>query len=229
MLTLLTNPSTQPNLVPPLTEVHPTQTYHSLLHSLSPTTHFLPTLYLHTSLTTETLASAARAGIKGVKVYPAGVTTNSASGVTTSLLSSPFPTTLFSAMQDLGLVLNLHGELPSSPILSAEPEFLPTLRSLHTQFPKLRIVLEHATTAEALEAVRGCGETVAATITAHHLWMTVDDVMGKNLNFCKPVAKGEEDRRALCRAVIERNSKFFFGTPSFTLTWTPPFSFGTVK
>lgn len=83
-------------------------------------------------------------------------------------------------MQDAGLVLNLHGEVPSSSkdnvtVLNAEPKFLPTLLDLHKRFPRLRIVLEHVTTADAVEAVRLCGDTVVGTITAHHLSLLVDD------------------------------------------------------
>lgn len=111
---------------------------------------------------------------------------------------------VFEAMQAHDLVLNLHGEVPSTPstafvaadnadtvtVLNAEAMFLPTLHKLHTAFPRLRIVLEHCSTREALDAVRACGPTVAATITAHHLWMTVDDFWcGDAFNFCKPVAK----------------------------------------
>lgn len=127
------------------------------------------------------------------------------------------------------MVLNLHGEAPSTPsgnfistekdgkasvsVLNAEKLFLPTLLKIHKAFPELRIVLEHCTTRDALEAVRSCGPTVAATITAHHLWICVDDVCGDAFNFCKPVAKTMEDRVALVRAAVEGgNGKFFFGT-----------------
>jgi dihydroorotase len=86
-------------------------------------------------------------------------------------------------------------------VLNAEPRFLQHLVKLHKRFPKLRIVLEHATTSEAAETVKSLGETVACTITVHHLALTVDDWAGQNLHFCKPVAKGYDDRRAL-REVI---------------------------
>lgn len=183
------------------------------------------TLYLNDSVTTATIAEAARAGIAGVKVYPAGVTTNSAGGVVD--LEKYYP--VFEAMQTHDLVLNLHGEVPSTPsskfvdatngsnvvtVLNAEPMFLPTLHKIHKAFPQLRIVLEHCTTRQALDAVRACGPTVAATITAHHLYMTVDDWCGDAFNFCKPVAKTPEDRVALVRAVVDHSGKFFFGSDS---------------
>lgn len=180
------------------------------------------TLYLDASITPATIADAARAGIAGVKVYPMGVTTHSDAGVLDYEQYYP----VFDAMQTHDLVLNLHGEVPSTPsadfiatgdrgavtVLNAEPLFLPTLHKLHAAFPRLRIVLEHCSTSEALEAVRACGPTVAATITAHHLWMTIDDWCGCAFNYCKPVAKSPADRVALVRAIIQQNpGKFFFG------------------
>lgn len=71
--------------------------------------------------------------------------------------------------------------------------------------------MEHCTTSAALDAVRACGPTVAGTITAHHLWITIDDVCGDSLNFCKPIAKTVVDRLALLKAVVEEGGKFFFG------------------
>ena len=129
------------------------------------------------------------------------------------------------------MILNLHGEVPSTPaeahssatkdsktgaitILNAEPAFLPTFRSLHERFPKLRIILEHCSTAAALDAVRECGPTVSGTITAHHLSLIIDDWAGDPFCFCKPVAKTPEDRDALLRAVVSSNGRFFLGTDS---------------
>lgn len=176
------------------------------------------TLYLHPSVTPDTIEEAARAGIVGVKAYPAGVTTNSQAGVLDWEQYYP----VFGAMQTRGLVLNLHGEVPGSSstdteevsVMTAETLFLPTLIKLHREFPHLKIVLEHCTTRQALETVMNCGPTVAATITAHHLWITVDDVCGDVFNFCKPVAKTTVDRIALLQAAVSGNRKFFFGKPN---------------
>jgi dihydroorotase len=189
--------------------------YREKLRALEPNVDFLMSLYLHSSITPAVIAEAAAAGIAGVKVYPQGVTTNSSSGV--SSYSDFFP--VFAAMEEHDLVLNLHGELPSNhakdiTILNAEAEFLPTLIELNQRFPKLRIVLEHCTTAAALAAVRSCGPTVAATITAHHLYLTIEDWCGDPFAFCKPVAKLPSDRDALIKAVCSGDSKFFFGTDS---------------
>lgn len=171
-------------------------------------------------MTPDTIAEAARASIVGLKAYPAGVTTNSQAGVLDWEQYYP----VFEAMETHDLVLNLHGELPSTAtalgngptdsvsVLNAEALFLPTLHRLHAEFPRLRIVLEHCSSLAALEAVRSCGPTVAATITAHHLWLTIDDVCGDVFNFCKPVAKTAVDRIALVQTIVGGNKKFFFGT-----------------
>lgn len=220
-----------PNLTPPITTVAAALAYQKQLQSLSPTTTFLMTLYLHPAITSATIAEAAAVGIKGVKLYPQGVTTNSSAGVLD--ISEYYP--VFRAMESHGLVLNLHGEVgctcdsgpeyvemsspsPDNPgavtTLNAEHAFLPTLHRLHADFPKLKIVLEHASTAAALDAVNSCGPTVAGTITAHHLYLTIDDVVGDGLHFCKPVAKQPSDRVQLVQEVVRGGSKFFFGSDS---------------
>ena len=205
-----------PNLIPPLTTVSAVKEYHAKLQRLSPETTFLMSLYLSPEITVETIKVAKESGIiYGVKSYPAGVTTNSSSGVVDYEIFYP----VFSAMQEHGLILNLHGEVPSSEeedvtVLNAEERFLPTLKSLNERFPKLKIVLEHCTTAAAVEVVKGCSEMVVGTITAHHLSLTVDDWAGDPVNFCKPVAKTYGDLRALLRAVVEGKGRFFLGTDS---------------
>jgi len=132
-----------PNLVPPLTTVSAVTAYRARLQALAPDVTFLMSLYLHPSITAATIAEAKRAGVYGVKSYPAGVTTNSAAGVVDYDAFSP----VFAAMQEHDLVLNLHGELPGShgediTVLNAEEAFLPTLHKLHARYPRLRIVLE---------------------------------------------------------------------------------------
>lgn len=170
-------------------------------------------LYLHETITPDTIIEAKKRGITGVKSYPAGVTTNSSSGVVDYVGFYP----VFAEMERQGLILNLHGEVPSTgdvTVLSAEERFLPTLLDLHAKFPKLRIILEHCTTAAAVEAVKKCGPTVAGTITAHHLSIIVDHWAGDPFCFCKPVAKTPADRDALLRAAASGNPKFFFGSDS---------------
>ncbi|KAF1810472.1 Dihydroorotase [Eremomyces bilateralis CBS 781.70] len=204
-----------PNLVPPVTTVKHALEYKAKLESLEPNVTFLMSLYLHPSITPETVAEAAKAGIAGIKSYPAGVTTNSSSGVLS--YESFYP--VFAEMESQNVVLNLHGECPSDhdagiTVLTAEERFLPTLLDLHRRFPKLRIVLEHCTTAAAIDAVKSCGPNVVGTITAHHLRIVVDDWAGDPFCFCKPVAKTPADRDALLRAVVSSDPKFFFGSDS---------------
>ena len=143
----------------------------------------------------------------GVKSYPRGVTTNSEGGIE----SYDAYDAVFAEMEETGMVLNLHGEVPSAAatntcVLNAEAAFLPHLRKLHAKFPRLRIVLEHATTRAAVDCVKRLGDTVACTITAHHLALTVDDWAGQAWHFCKPVAKYPDDRTALQEVVREGRS-----------------------
>lgn len=204
---------TQPNLVPPVTTVDRALEYKSRLQAIEPNVNYLMSLYLHESITPETIVEAKKRGITGVKSYPAGVTTNSTSGVVDYSLFYP----VFAEMERQNMVLNLHGEAPSTgdvTVLSAEERFLPILSQLHERFPKLRIILEHCTTAAAIEAVKKCGPTVAGTITAHHLSIIIDSWAGDPFCFCKPVAKTPADRDALLRAAVSWDPKFFFGSDS---------------
>ncbi|KAL9136338.1 MAG: hypothetical protein Q9175_002459 [Cornicularia normoerica] len=199
--------------MPPITTVKQAVEYRSKLQALEPNVDFLMSLYLHESMTVETIIEAKRAGITGVKSYPAGVTTNSSSGVVD--YASYYP--IFNQMEQEDMVLNLHGECPSKgdvTIWNAESEFLPILATLSQSFPRLRICLEHLTTAEAVETVKNLGESVAATISAHHLHLIVDDWAGDPMNYCKPVAKTFADRTALLHAASSGNPKFFFGSDS---------------
>ncbi|PKK52913.1 hypothetical protein CI102_3046 [Trichoderma harzianum] len=202
-----------PNLVPPLTTVDQVLEYQGKLRAAAPNVHFLMSLYLHPSVTPETIEKAAEAGITGVKLYPQGATTNSEHGVAN--IEAFYDT--FASMEKHDIVLNLHGEVleafaPEGTTL--EEAFLPTLKQLHERFPNLRIVLEHCTTAAAVEAVKACGPNVGATITAHHLYLTEADACCDPFAFCKPIPKKPTDRDALLKAVVSGNPKFFFGSDS---------------
>lgn len=204
-----------PNTVPPIQTVKDALAYQKQLSALDPELVYLMTLYLTPSLKPETIRDAKKAGLVGVKMYPRGVTTHSDEGVDD--LSTFYP--VFDAMQDAGLVLDIHGEVPAVPnseicVLNAEERFLPHLRSLHRDFPDLRIVMEHVTTAAAVDTIMSLGNTVAATITVHHLDMIVDDWAGRNHNFCKPVAKYAHDRAALQYVVRKGHERFFLGSDS---------------
>ncbi|KAG6833798.1 hypothetical protein H0H87_011732 [Tephrocybe sp. NHM501043] len=204
-----------PNLKPPITTTAQALEYKKNLEMIEPSVEYLMTLYLSPELTPEEIKKAKAAGVVGVKSYPRGVTTNSDGGIESYETYYP----IFEAMQEVDMVLNLHGEIPSdvstnTHILNAEPKFLPHLFKLHATFPRLRIVLEHATTRAAVDAVKKCGPTVACTITAHHLSLTVDDWAGQSWNFCKPVAKYPDDRLALREVISEGHPRFFLGSDS---------------
>ncbi|KAK4104546.1 Dihydroorotase [Parathielavia hyrcaniae] len=205
-----------PNLAPrPVVSVVDALAYKHALQQLDPDVNYLMSLYLHESITPDEIRAAKREGIKGVKAYPRGATTNSQWGVVSF---DPFHEVL-KAMEEEGVVLNLHGEVPSSAadgvtVMNAEARFLPVLKGLVAKYPKLKIVLEHCTTADAVEAVRSVGENVVGTITAHHLSLLVDDWSANVHHYCKPSAKSPEDRRALLNAAVASNGKFFLGTDS---------------
>ncbi|KAI6097441.1 Dihydroorotase, partial [Pisolithus croceorrhizus] len=191
-----------PNLKPPITKTEQAVAYRERLRAIDSSVDYLMTLYLSPDLTPE-------------ESYPRGVTTNSDGGIESYEVYYP----VFEEMQKCDLVLNLHGEVPSDAasntcVLNAENAFLPHLKKLHEAFPKLRIVLEHATTRAAVDMVKSLGDTVACTITAHHLAMTVDDWAGQPWNYCKPVAKYPSDRQALQEVVHQGHPKFFLGSDS---------------
>ncbi|KAJ3465557.1 hypothetical protein MRS44_006215 [Fusarium solani] len=189
--------------LPPLTSVEQVLEYKSKLTAITKDVNFLMSLYLHPSVTPEVIEQAAAAG----------VTTNSESGV--SDITAFYDT--FAAMEKNGIVLNIHGEVLESLApagTTLEEAFLPTLKQLHERFPALRIVLEHCTTAAAVEAVKACGPTVGATITAHHLYLTSHEACCDPFAFCKPIPKKPTDRDALVKAVVSGNTKFFFGSDS---------------
>ncbi len=182
----------------------------------------LMTIQITEATTPEMIFDAVKEGATAGKIYPQDVTTNSENGVVDYRLCYP----AFGAMQGLDMVLSLHGELPGemSAGIDKEVRFLHTLRMIAKDFPELRIVLEHITTKEAVRCIaEELPGTVAATITVHHLFLTLDDVIGYSKeskgkmqphNFCKPVAKSRHDRAALREAVTSGNPKFFFGSDS---------------
>ncbi len=147
------------------------------------------------------------------KYYPSHATTNASDGV-------PRPEAIreeLLAMEDCGLVLSIHAEDPLAPALEREEAFLPVVDRLIRDYPALRITLEHLSTKAAVQAVLAWPDTVAATISAHHLAFTLDDIVGGALApayFCRPILKSEADRRALLGAASSGSGKFFFGSDS---------------
>lgn len=171
----------------------------------------LMTVKLLRSSTRDVLRDAKAGDAVAAKFYPEGVTTNSEDGVADLRDLAP----ALEVLQELGMVLCLHGEVPGAFCMDREVLFLDSLHWAASTFPDLRIVLEHVTTASAVYEIASMRPGVAATITAHHLFHTLDDVVGGMLNphaFCKPIAKTKEDRMALRVAATSGNPKFFFGS-----------------
>ncbi len=204
-----------PNTSPPVVTGEDVERYRAEIHSAK-TSDFEPLMTIKiTPWTTPSIVGASRAaGAIAGKLYPEGVTTGADVGGVQDFRAL-WP--VFEAMQEVDMVLCLHGELPSSSVLARERDFLPRLYEIAQAFPRLRIVLEHISTAVAVETVRSL-VNVAATITAHHLALTIDDVLSdrglRPHHFCKPVVKLSADRDALIEAATSDSADFFFGSDS---------------
>ncbi|MFH1761782.1 MAG: dihydroorotase [bacterium] len=205
-----------PNTSPPILTCAQAAEYRKEILSATDGTGFEPlmTIQINDQTSPKIITEAKEAGVTAGKVYPQGVTTNSQNGVTDFKKIYP----ALQEMQNQDMPLLLHGESPEPGVfcLDGEKEFLPTLLRLAEKFSELKIVLEHITTAKAAEAVLTL-DNVAATITVHHLLLTLDDVVGGLIcphNFCKPIAKYPGDREALLAAAVSGNPKFFYGGDS---------------
>ncbi|BCM25901.1 dihydroorotase [Methyloradius palustris] len=209
-----------PNLRPPVTATAQAQAYRQrILDALPAGVKFEPlmTLYLTDKTTADEIRLAKASGIvHGVKLYPAGATTNSDSGVT----NIGHCVEALAAMEELGLPLLVHAEVTDADIdvFDRERVFIErNMIPLIARFPSLRVVFEHITTLEAAEFVAGASSNVAATITAHHLLMNRNAMFAGGMrphHYCLPVLKREEHRLALVKAVISGSPKFFLGTDS---------------
>jgi len=209
-----------PNLTPPVVDTAMAMDYRARITAALPSdTRFSPlmTLYLTDSTTPAEIARAkASGGVVGVKLYPAGATTNSAAGVTE--MSRCFPA--LEAMEKQGLPLLVHGEAtdPAIDVFDREKVFIDqVLAPLIRRFPGLRLVLEHVTTRDGVDFVLAAPPHVAATITAHHLLMNRNAMFQGGIrphHYCLPVLKRESHRQALVAAAISGSPKFFLGTDS---------------
>ena len=209
-----------PNLKPPIRTVEDARGYRErILAALPSGSDFEPlmTLYLTDNTSPDEIASAATSGfIKAVKYYPAGATTNADFGVTDIRKCDA----VFDAMQSAGLPLLLHGEVADAEVdvFDRETIFIERhLIPLVLRFPKLNIVLEHITTANAAKYVLAASDNVAATITPQHLLYSRNAIFKGGLRphfYCLPVLKREEHRIALLKVATSGNRKFFLGTDS---------------
>lgn len=208
-----------PNLVPPATCTDTALSYRDRIMAAEPQGNFEPlmVLYLTDKTTPEEIRKAKATGkIFAAKLYPAGATTNSDSGVTD--IENVFPA--LEAMQEVGMLLLVHGEVTDSSIdiFDRERVFLETkLSKVVDAFPGLKIVLEHITTKDAVEFVEAASDNVAATITAHHLLYNRNHMLAGGIRphyYCLPILKRNTHQQALIKAATSGNPKFFLGTDS---------------
>ncbi|PCK30950.1 dihydroorotase [Pseudoalteromonas piscicida] len=208
-----------PNLVPPATCTDSALAYRDRIMSANPQGNFQPlmVLYLTDNTTPEEIRKAKATGhIVAAKLYPAGATTNSASGVTD--IENVYPA--LEAMQEVGMLLLVHGEVTDSSIdiFDREKVFLETkLSKVVDNFPTLKIVLEHITTKDAVDFVNQAPDNVAATITAHHLLYNRNHMLAGGIRphyYCLPILKRNTHQQALIEAATSGSKKFFLGTDS---------------
>jgi dihydroorotase len=208
-----------PNLKPPVTTAELALAYKARIMAAVPQgVAFEPlmTLYLTDNLPPAEIVKAKAAGVVACKLYPAGATTNSDAGVTD--LKKIYPT--LEAMQKVGMLLLVHGEVTSSEIdlFDREAAFIDTqLIPLRRDFPELKIVFEHITTKDAADYVMGADRFVGATLTAHHLLYNRNAIFTGGIRphyYCLPVLKRETHRVALLNAATSGNTRFFLGTDS---------------
>jgi dihydroorotase len=209
-----------PNLVPPVTNVALAQEYRQRIEqNLGEQSRFTPlmTLYLTDNTSKDDIIAAKQSGVvSAAKLYPAGATTNSASGVTN--IKKLYP--VFEDMQAVDLPLLLHGEVTDADIdiFDREKVYIDrTLTGLVKDFPELKIVLEHITTADAASFVKESTANIAATITAHHLLFNRNHMLVGNIRphfYCLPILKRNIHQQALIEAATSGSNKFFLGTDS---------------
>ena len=203
-----------PNLVPPVTNKDELLAYKQRIIKACKDDNFTPfmTLFFKNDYSFEFLNSV-KDEITALKLYPAGITTNSSTGVSSMDIEVLRPT--LENMSKLGIPLCIHGET-NGFVMDREKEFMPIYESLAIAFPNLKIIMEHITTKEAVDLLDKY-PNLFATVTLHHLLITLDDVAGGMLDphlFCKPIAKRPEDRDALLNAALKAHSKLMFGSDS---------------
>lgn len=209
-----------PNLVPPVTNVTLAMEYRDRILAQVPAgDNFQPLMALYLTQDTtvdEVLEASQHPEVIGYKLYPAGATTNSSAGVTAVQEMGP----VFEAMQEHGVPLLIHGEVTEAQIdiFDREKEFIDRyLRDIVTNYPRLKVILEHITTKDAVDFVLESREGVAATITPQHLLMNRNDMLVGGIrphNFCLPVLKRRMHQEALQQAAVSGNPKYFLGTDS---------------
>jgi dihydroorotase len=202
-----------PNLVPPISTKNEVVAYKNRIIDAIDDENFDPMMTLFFKPYSKEFLEDVKDEISAIKLYPAGITTNSEGGVESIDTVALAPT--FNAMAELNIPLCIHGET-NGFVMDRESEFIPVYEELAIAFPKLKIIMEHITTKDAVDMVQKY-DNLYATITVQHLLITLDDVAGGMLQphlFCKPIAKRYEDREALVNIATSGNRKIMFGSDS---------------
>jgi len=198
-----------PNLVPPVDNKERLLAYKEEI--LKNSENFMPLMNIFMRKYSEEELLELKELIFAIKLYPAGITTNSEGGVRG--IEDVYP--VLEIMQELNIPLSVHGETHGF-VMDREREFIPVYKKLATDFPKLKIIMEHIGTAEMLHLLDEY-ENLYATVTLHHLLLTLDEVAGGMLNphyFCKPILKTPKDRAEIQKYVKSGHKKIMFGSDS---------------
>jgi len=202
-----------PNLVPPVDTLVAVKSYKQRIIDAVPNDYFEPYMTLFYKNYDKKFLEDAVDEITAIKLYPAGITTNSEGGVSSFDIKEMRPT--LEAMSELGIPLCVHGETDGF-VMDREAEFMSIYELLAQNFPELKIIMEHITTKAAVDMLDKY-PNIYATITVHHLLLTLDDVVGGMMKphlFCKPIAKRPEDLDALLGVALEAHPKVMFGSDS---------------
>jgi len=202
-----------PNLVPPVDTKEAVLAYRERIMAAVPNDYFEPYMTLFYKNYDKKFLTDVAEEITAIKLYPAGITTNSEGGVSSFDIEEMRPT--LEAMSELGLPLCVHGETDGF-VMDREAEFMSVYELLAQNFPDLKIVMEHITTKAAVDMLDKY-PNLYATITVHHLLLTLDDVIGGMMmphHFCKPIAKRPEDLDALLSVALKAHPKVMFGSDS---------------
>ncbi|EAI3896602.1 dihydroorotase [Campylobacter lari] len=202
-----------PNLTTPLTETNALKAYKERILKACKNEDFTPLMTLFFKDYDEKFLEKAKDELFAIKLYPAGITTNSDNGISSFDIEKLKPT--LNAMSELDLPLLVHGET-NDFVMDREANFAKIYEKLAKNFPKLKIIMEHITTKVLCDLLKDY-ENLYATITLHHLMITLDDVVGGKMDphlFCKPIAKRYEDKDALCELAFSGYEKAMFGSDS---------------
>ncbi|EAL5740180.1 dihydroorotase [Campylobacter lari] len=202
-----------PNLITPLTETNALKAYKERILKACKNENFTPLMTLFFKDYDEQFLEKAKDELFAIKLYPAGITTNSDNGISSFDIEKLKPT--LNAMSELNIPLLVHGET-NDFVMDREANFAKIYEKLAKNFPKLKIIMEHITTKVLCDLLKDY-ENLYATITLHHLMITLDDVVGGKMDphlFCKPIAKRYEDKDTLCELAFSGYEKAMFGSDS---------------